>query len=238
MLRDIKEDLGPNMKYAGKGRTKNRNGEHCRIFWNDARFELLKKKDFSLSNSPSKFGKKSWGSRCPRMATWVRLRDRKTSSNLCVLNTHLDHSTTDIRTKQVQVILTKLSELVLDNELLLFAGDFNEDSNIGNVHAECMKWGFIDPGANITEQTFHGFLGSWEDCKGISNRFSMKGIGPIDWILLKNAEKLSYSISVLKYSLMGADGVHRYPSDHYPVALDLIFDDKERIKSCPDEKES
>src|SRR6056297_1455862 len=67
-------------------------GEMTALFFKTGRFEKLDEGHFWLSETPEIAGSISWDSSLTRMASWVRLRDRRGLSERPILfiNTHFD----------------------------------------------------------------------------------------------------------------------------------------------------
>ena len=66
-------------------------GEGTPIFYRRDRFDLLDRGTFWLSTTPDIAGSKGWDAALPRVASWVRLRDRRSGRELLAVNTHFDH---------------------------------------------------------------------------------------------------------------------------------------------------
>ena len=68
-------------------------GESAAVFYRKERFEKLDGGHFWLSETPDVPGSKGWDAALPRVATWVRLKDRAAPDRppVLFLNTHLDH---------------------------------------------------------------------------------------------------------------------------------------------------
>ncbi len=66
-------------------------GEQCGIFFRRDRFVLLELGHFWLSDQPQTPGSRGWDAALPRMATWVKLYDRRAQRPLILVNTHFDH---------------------------------------------------------------------------------------------------------------------------------------------------
>ena len=67
----------PGNSLVGVGREDGkRQGEFSALMFKKARFDLIDSGTFWLSETPDKVGSKSWDSSLPRIATWVRLRDK------------------------------------------------------------------------------------------------------------------------------------------------------------------
>ncbi len=81
-LEDLKARL-PEMDVYGVGRNDGKNaGEFTPIFFRKDRFELLDQSTFWLSMTPDKTASKGWDAALPRIASWVKLKDRQTGSVL------------------------------------------------------------------------------------------------------------------------------------------------------------
>lgn len=86
----IQAALGGTHRFVGHGRTAGRRGEACPLFYDAERFELLGWRQVALSDRPEEPGSVSWGNVIPRVYVVATLRDRATSNEFRVLNTHLD----------------------------------------------------------------------------------------------------------------------------------------------------
>ena len=123
-LADLKQAL-PQYTALGVGRDDGKTaGEYCPVFFNTARFELLKHGDFSLSEQPETFGVKGWDAECNRVCTWVLLKDKITGNQVAYFNTHLDHIGTVARREGVRLVMQKMQELAPGVPAIL-TGDFN-----------------------------------------------------------------------------------------------------------------
>lgn len=101
-------------------------GEMAALYFRSARFELLDSGHFWLSTTPDTIGSKGWDAALPRIATWVKLRDRTAlgAKPILFLNTHFDHRGTQARLESARLIREKLATLGTDCRLIL-TGDFN-----------------------------------------------------------------------------------------------------------------
>ncbi len=79
---------------------------------------------FWLSATPEIPGSVGWGAALTRIATWVRLTDKKISDTLLFMNTHFDHISDSARVMSSGVLLEKVKELARDNNFVI-TGDFN-----------------------------------------------------------------------------------------------------------------
>ena len=65
-----------------------------------------------------------WDAALTRIATWVKLQDKKTGQILMVVNTHFDHIGTEARRNSALLIIEKIKEIVGTSPAIL-TGDFN-----------------------------------------------------------------------------------------------------------------
>lgn len=117
------DNLLPFHNYVGVGRDDGRNaGEHCPIYYNYERFELLESETFWLSDTPDT-PSQTWGNKLPRICTWARLRRLDSGQVLRVFNTHfplVGHA----RIKAATLIAELIPEID-QSEAVIFAGDLN-----------------------------------------------------------------------------------------------------------------
>ena len=86
----VADALGARYRRLGHGRDSRGRGEGCPLFWDAERLELLSGTQLALSPTPAVAGSRGWGNPVPRVVVVARLRDRLTSRELTVVNTHLD----------------------------------------------------------------------------------------------------------------------------------------------------
>ena len=182
--------------------------ESCPIFYSLERFELLDSGTFWLSDTPDKISKYK-GSDEYRVATFVKLRDKKNDMVIEVYNAHPDWYGVDARIKQLAVIAQKAKASDADRVVIL--GDLNSERSLpGGSEGlspieEFLKDSKTFPGMADYGATFHGY-----------------GIDPdgpmgLDYIFLpEDTEVLAVGKVDKRYH-----GI--YPSDHYPIWAKVIF---------------
>lgn len=187
-------------------------GEQCGILFREERFERRDAGQFWLSETPDVPGSRGWDAALPRVATWVRLRDRRQGSELVFLNTHFDHVGEEARRQSARLLRTRLRDLG-PSQPWIVAGDFNAPEGsppwevlVGSAGDDGLvvidAWRAAHPARTDGEGTFHAFGGE-------------RSGGRIDWILHSS-----------RFETVGAtidrtaeDG--RFPSDHFPVTAVL-----------------
>jgi endonuclease/exonuclease/phosphatase family metal-dependent hydrolase len=209
--------LAENLKeYAvvGVGRDDGkRRGEFSTVLYKTKRFEPVDSGTFWLSETPDKPGSKSWDSSLPRVATWVKLRDRLNADReLVFLNTHWDHRGDRARTESGRIIREWLTEHAAGLPAIV-TGDLNVAENHAGVRALLSSDGgspaLVDAYRQVhreaaaEEGTFHGFSGR-------------RGGRRIDHIV--TTPDWTAAEATIDYTNNGG----RYPSDHYPVTAVLM----------------
>lgn len=202
----LKENL-KDRSYVGSSRDANPEGEQCGVFYRTSRFALLDQGQFWLSETPNKKFTKSWDSSLPRIATWVRLKDLKTSHQLLFLNTHFDHRGAEARFQAARVIREFIESQPQDLPVIV-TGDFNcgWDSRPYRELLSSQRltdtWLRQQKARPDREGTFNGFKGTDDGAR-------------IDWVLC-SADFTVTDASIVKTSRDG-----QYPSDHFPVTAVL-----------------
>ncbi|QDT70437.1 Endonuclease/Exonuclease/phosphatase family protein [Planctomycetes bacterium MalM25] len=210
-VREVDEALPEHAVYAVGRDDGKRAGEHCAIYYRRDRFERLDAGTFWLSNEPATPSTYP-GAACPRIASWVRLRDRRhDDASLLVLNTHWDHVSQEACLHSGRMINERLPELASEAALIVL-GDLNavERSEpfrvlIGDGPRRLLdSYRALFPEPSGRERTGHGFRGLEEGWR-------------IDYVLHNN--RLEASEAAIVRDAPG--GV--FPSDHYPVTAVLRY---------------
>ncbi|HEX2491956.1 MAG TPA: endonuclease/exonuclease/phosphatase family protein [Blastocatellia bacterium] len=106
-------------------------GEMTALYFNRGRFEKLDGGHFWLSEIPDKPGSKSWDTALTRMATWVKLRDRRQpkAKPIVFFNTHFDHRGQQARLESARLLRRRVTGFATQCRVIV-TGDFNagEDS--------------------------------------------------------------------------------------------------------------
>lgn len=190
-------------------------GEMAALYYREKRFEKLAGGHFWLSDTPEKPGSKGWDAALPRIATWVKLRDRSdpTGPPVLFLNTHLDHRGKKARYESARLIQAKLAELGQGCRIVV-TGDFNAAEGSEPYTAlfaptEGKPSPLIDtfrvqhPNRGKNEGTFSGFKATATTGERI------------DWIACSR----DWQVRLAGIDHTARDG--RTPSDHFPVTAVL-----------------
>lgn len=207
-LKDITTDL-PEYDWIGLGREGGSRGEFMAVFYRKARFEPLAFDHFRLSDTPEVIGSNTWGTKWPRMVTWVKFLDRQTQREFILCNTHFDNESQAAREKSATLVRERVAALDLTLPLIL-TGDFNAAGGMNQAHKILTGDGFLaDTWATAKERKGEGI--------NTSNGFKAirrNGVR-IDWILTRGAFTADFAATET-FSRAG-----QFPSDHFPVVARL-----------------
>jgi endonuclease/exonuclease/phosphatase family metal-dependent hydrolase len=207
----------PGYEVLGVGRDDGREGgEMTALYFKRDRFEKLDGGHFWLSETPEKPGSKSWDAALTRMATWVKLGDRRDprARPLVFLNTHFDHRGEQARLEAARLLRRRVAEWGRTCRVVV-TGDFNAGEGSAPYQAlfgpgEGGPSPLLDayraahPARAANEGTFTGFKADATD-------------GPrIDWIGVSR----EWRVVSAAIDRTARDG--RTPSDHFPVTAVLV----------------
>lgn len=203
-LEDIARGLGQ-YEYFGAGRDDGKQkGEYSAVFIRKDRFKILEQKTFWLSKTPAVAGSKDWDAAITRVATWGRLRDKKSNKVFLMINTHFDHVGKESRRNSAALLKERAVSLGKDLPVIL-TGDFNitREQPPYKVMMDPSTLRLIDAAPADTPGTFCGFTVNAIPCKAIDYIFHTP-----QW------ESEDYKV------IQDHDGKY-YPSDHLPVMVTL-----------------
>lgn len=119
---DASQDL---YAHVGVGRDDGKTrGEYAPIFYKREKYEKLEDGTFWLSEHPDSAGSVGWDASLPRIATWVKLKDKKKNKVFMVVNTHFDHRGKKARQQSAEMIKRWVSEKSANLPVVL-TGDLN-----------------------------------------------------------------------------------------------------------------
>lgn len=196
--------------FVGAGRDDGKEkGEMAPIYFRSDRFEKLDAGHFWLSETPETPGSKGWDTSLPRVASWVKLRDKASKREFTFLNTHFDHRGKVARLESAKLVRKRLAALP-GNPPAVVTGDFNTGEGsepyqalVGGDGPKLIdSYRSVHPERKKDEGTFGGFQGTRTGAR-------------IDWIL--HTDHFAATAAAIDHT----NKAGRYPSDHYPVTAVL-----------------
>tara|TARA_R110002167_G_scaffold73727_1_gene206473 strand:- start:8505 stop:9419 length:915 start_codon:yes stop_codon:yes gene_type:complete len=181
-------------------------GEYSPIFYNKARYKLIEKATFWLSESPEK-PSISWGAATYRIVTWGKFKDKVTEESFFIFNTHFDNRE-NAREKSAKLLLEKVHHIAGRSQAIVI-GDFNSKNE---------------------SQTYQILTVSNKKNKGLFDtaKLAKNKYGP-DWtfhsfgsVPVKNRERIDYifsnkKVKVKQYVSISEQRGNLFPSDHLPI---------------------
>ena len=184
-------------------------GEFCAIFYRTKQFESLKQGTFWLSETPGSVST-GWDAALPRIASWLILKDKRNQQEFIVINTHFDHRGEQARRESAKLLLQKIPALA-DGRPVILMGDFNV-SPTTDVYQSLIASPLLNDAYSRAEmpsgvdRTFSGFEVS---ATPTGHR--------IDYIFV------STRFEVISHTIFDNSRDGKYPSDHLPVAAELLL---------------
>ena len=206
-VRFVADALGPHYRRIGRGRNPSGHGEHCPIFYDSRRLELMAWQQHALSETPEHHGSRSWGNLTRRIVVSATFTDVATGARLFAVNTHLDHISRRSRLESVQFIrnLAVAARAVEPEVAIIVTGDFNADQESA-VHRRLTAEGVL---RDTWEAAAERLTPQWGTFSNYRQR--RPGGKRIDLILVGHGvEVVSTGINAARF-----DG--RAASDHEPV---------------------
>lgn len=200
----------PQYNYVGIGRDGAGKGESSNIYYKKDRFKLIQENTFWLSETPDVVSK-GWDAAFNRVCTYALFKDLKTKKTFWVFNTHLDHVGELAKTNGIQLILSKMATVNTKKYPVIFTGDFNSEPATDRI--KNLKK-IMNDSREISETTPFGPSGTFN---GFNHNEPVTKL--IDYIFVSNEGKLS----VKKYAVLSDSRDLRYPSDHFPVYVEIKF---------------
>lgn len=202
------EQLLPQYQQVGLGREGLGKGESSNIFYKKEKFKVLETKTFWLSDTPDSISK-GWDAACHRVCTFALFHEIDTDRKFWIFNTHLDHIGEQARAKGLELILSKIDQFNIHHYTVVLMGDFNFEPNDKTILR--VKKQMDDTREVAISMPFGpiGTFNNFEFHKPVKKR--------IDYIFISKKSKLE----VKKYAVLTDSKDLKYPSDHFPVYIEL-----------------
>lgn len=208
-LLHLEEHL-PQYKYVGVAREDgNQKGEFTAIFYDTIKFIKEESHTFWLSETPGNVSI-GWDAALPRICTWVRFKDRKTGQRFILFNSHFDHMGKKARVESAKLILKKIKEVNHEDLPVILMGDFNLEPDEEGIK---LLAGQMNDSKIASRKVSFGPEGTFN-----GYNFHEPATRRIDYIFTSLD-----NIEVLKYGVLTDSNDLKYPSDHFPVLVQLNF---------------
>jgi endonuclease/exonuclease/phosphatase family metal-dependent hydrolase len=204
----------PEFTYVGVGRDDGKTkGEFSAILYRKNKFEALESNTFWLSETPDVPGSKNWDAMITRVASWIRLKDKKTKTEFIVINTHFDHIGVEAR-KQSALLLKSFISKLPSTLPIVVTGDFNCERTDEPYQVMVKNDGIqlFDSAPANAPGTFCNFEVNSMTCRAIDYIFYSR-----HW-------------TNEKYNVITENDGKYYPSDHLPVTTMLRIVKKQQPK--------
>ena len=198
-------------KYVGVGRADVKevgDGEYSAIFYNKKKLRKILSNTFWLSPTPEK-PSRGWDASLNRICTYLLIEDNNTKMKFWVFNTHFDHKGKIARNKSADLILAKINEINKQNYPVILTGDFNLTPNELPIKKISKQ---LNDSRNFSLDKPFGSEGtfcSFDICRPVTRR--------IDYIFTGK------NILVKNYAVFSDIVNKKYPSDHYPVFVNIVL---------------
>ena len=247
-LRTAMDEIG--YAYVGVGRDtgtddpdrSSTSNEFNPVFYQKDKYDLMESGTFWLSKTPDEVSGTEWGAACPRICTYVVLKDKQTGQYYGHFNTHLDHVALSSQANEVRIILNRVKEISekYDDMGCVVTGDFNS-VRFDNTNPDYIPLTYnimtsrMDDSRSIAENilvdggTFNGYQKpiDWENGHPSDNDKPAvdTSSSPIDYLFLtKGAFDVKTYTVIDDTFTFDYNGVtyHNHPvSDHYGVFCEV-----------------
>ncbi|XP_042966226.1 uncharacterized protein LOC122299832 isoform X1 [Carya illinoinensis] len=232
--------------------------EHCTIFYDKEKVELVEGGTFWLSESPSVPGSMSWGSVVPCIATWVTFQLKGVEPpgfSFQIVNTNIDENSPRARRRSALLTWQHIASLP-PSLSVVYCGGFNtqKESTTGRFllgrsreHGVVGDMRDVWPNARVRKnvsliRTYHGFKGNKQGAveylKLIFRALCLCWDRQtqdlhVDWILFRGRSLIPVSCEVVNDNIDGY-----YPSSHYPIFSEFMLPRSVRMLEQPTQEEN
>lgn len=200
----------PQYGYVGIGRDGVGEGESSNIFYVKDKFKVIESNTFWLPETPD-FISIGWDAAYNRVCTYALLKNVQKNKLIWIFNTHLDHVGEQARTKGLELILSRIKKINKNKYPVIFMGDFNSEPETDRIIA--LKNSMNDSKTISKEKPF-GPYGTFNNFK-YNEATSLL----IDYIFVSKGK----AITVNKYAVLSDAKDLKYPSDHFPVFIEINY---------------
>lgn len=192
--------------FIGHGRDGGAHGEYSALFYNKNRMEVIENHTFWLSETPDTVSM-GWDAACRRISTYGLFKDKESNQQFWVFNLHLDHMGKTARLKSIELLKQKIETINFEKLPVIVMGDFNATPESEPIKSLKKT---LNPAYQISSLNY-GPMGTFN---GFS--FCEKAEAQIDYIFVS-----ANRFNVAKYVVLTDSKDLHYPSDHFPVLVEL-----------------
>jgi endonuclease/exonuclease/phosphatase family metal-dependent hydrolase len=207
-LGDLEQRL-TTYSWYGVPRVSGKSGEYTAIFYLKDRFTLLGSGTFWLSETPYVKESKSWDAMFPRVASWCKLKDKRSGKVVFFFNTHFDHRGVIAREKSAEIIRHQIDSIA-KKEPVILTGDFNSVES-SPAYKTLVEGGQLRDALYITETPHYGPVNTSSGFAVSTSPIRAR----IDYIFVNNKFK------VRQHATITDQQEGRYYSDHLPIIAEL-----------------
>lgn len=196
--------------FIGVGRDDgDRKGEYCALFFNKEKFDVLDQNTFWLSPTPEKVSV-GWDAAMERICSYALFMEKSTGLMFLVFNTHFDHKGELAREESAKLIAQKIKEINIDHLPFVLMGDFNLNEQSGAIRYLASTY---NDSRSVSVNNPFGPFGTFNGF-----RFHEPVQDRIDYIFCSKD-----NVQVERYAVLTDSKDSTYPSDHFPVFVELRF---------------
>ncbi len=197
--------------YVGAGRDDGESaGEHSAIFYKKDRFLVLDNGDFWLSETPDVPGKGWDANCCNRVCSWAKFKDVTSGKVFFVFNVHYDHQGVVARRESSLLLLQRISEIA-EGYTSIVTGDFNATPDSEPIQL-IRNDGLLNDSYEVAIQPPYGPVGTFN-----SFNINAEMKNRIDYVWVTK------DVMVNKYGVLTDVQYGHFPSDHFPVMVNITF---------------
>ena len=202
------EQLLPQYNQVGIGREGQGKGESSSIFYRKEKLKVVSSNTFWLSDTPDLISK-GWDAACHRICTFALFQEINSDRLFWVFNTHLDHVGVQSRAKAIALLLAKIDQFNNFNYPVILMGDFNLEPDDKSIIELKTK---MNDARDVSISSPFGPIGTFNNFE-----FDQPVTKRIDYIFISKNTKLE----VKKYAVLTDSKNLSYPSDHFPVYVEI-----------------
>ena len=171
---------------------------------------MLENGDFWLSETPDVPGIGWDAICCNRICSWAKFMDNESGKEFYFFNVHYDHEGVEARRQSSLLLMKKIREIAAGYPVIV-TGDFNAVPDSEPIQI-IMNDGLLNDSYLVSHTPPYGTVGTY-------NSFNVNApVGNrIDYVWVTK------DIMVNKYGVLNELRYGRFPSDHFPVMVNVSF---------------